>query len=690
MKKFYFHILAVTALFCISFGAKATGWPANYRGVMLQGFYWDSYNDSKWTNLTSQSDELSKYFSLIWVPNSAKSSGNPTMGYMPIYWFTNHNSSFGTEAQLKTMIKTFKEKGVGIIEDVVVNHRVGVSNWADFPTETWNGQTWKIGPEGICRTDEWGQGTGAADTGDDFNGARDLDHTNANVQNNVKNYCKFLIDDLGYVGFRLDMVKGYGGQYTKIYNQYAKPQFSVGEYWDGNYDAVAAWIEATGKESAAFDFPFKYQVNEAFASNDMRKLCWTNPSGAYQPAGLIHYGYAQYAVTFVDNHDTYRDGSKFNGNVLAANAFMLCSPGTPCVFYKHYLDNKTAIQALVKVRNDVGVHNMSAVNVLKLTNNCYMAEVTGMYGKLVVRIGSTSDTPSGYSASDIKAQGNGYCVWATTGGGQIPSNEAFTVYFKNTKNWTNPYIHYWGDTESTWPGVKMEKYKDNVWKYTVPAGTTGCLFNAGDGDATKTADMSAQANHLYTPDGDQGVYSDADPVDPVPGGNYPATLYLLGNVNGTNWSTTAEFPAKGANGVYNWDSVEIDDAGSGAGYFTFVTATGSNWDAVNASDRYGASSHDEMIAEGKSAPIILFNGGGNASGANSWMITPGLYKLSVDLTKGRLSVLKSTALDLIGADAEMPVEYYNLQGVKVANPQSGIYIRVQGKKVEKIVVQPTR
>ncbi|MBR4364879.1 MAG: alpha-amylase, partial [Prevotella sp.] len=46
-------------------------WPANYGGVMLQGFYWDSYEDTKWTNLTAQADELSKYFDLIWVPNSA-------------------------------------------------------------------------------------------------------------------------------------------------------------------------------------------------------------------------------------------------------------------------------------------------------------------------------------------------------------------------------------------------------------------------------------------------------------------------------------------------------------------------------------------------------------------------------------------------------------------------------------------
>lgn len=405
-------------------------WPANYEGVMLQAFYWDSYADTKWTNLTEQSDELSQYFSLIWVPNSAKASGSQNMGYMPIYWFTNHDSSFGNRIQLKQMITTFREKGTGVIADVVVNHRAGLSNWTDFPVETWNGRTWSIGPEGICSTDEVrnqpGQAkpTGAPDTGDDFDGARDLDHTNANVQDNVKNYALCLLQEYGYAGFRYDMVKGYAGRFTKIYNEYAKPTFSVGEYFDGSYDAVAAWIEATGRQSAAFDFPLKFVLNDAFASGDMSKLVWlangTNP----QPAGMIHFGYPQYSVTFVDNHDTYRDNNKFNGNVLAANAFILCSPGTPCIFLPHWQQHKSALKKLIDVRNNVGVHNMSAVKVLRYDRNCYMAEVTGSKGSLVVRIGSDSSTPSGYTSADIKAQGNGYCVWSKQGGSSEPGDNA--------------------------------------------------------------------------------------------------------------------------------------------------------------------------------------------------------------------------------------------------------------------------
>lgn len=605
MKLLKSALIAAVMFGATSFGAEAIGWPANYEGVMLQGFYWDSYNVTGWSKLEAKADELSESFKLIWVPNSAKPASNPGMGYDPVYWFTNHNTCWGTEAELRSMIATFKAKGTGIIEDVVINHRSGATNWTDFPAEKWNGQTWKIGLDGICRTDEvnsqpgQSHGTGAADTGEDFNGSRDLDHTNANVQNNCKNYCKFLLEDMGYVGFRYDMVKGYSGQYTKIYNQYAKPKFSVGEYWDGSYDAVAAWIEATGKESAAFDFPFKYQVNKAFSTNDMTQLVWKANGTTNQPAGMIHFGYSQLAVTFIDNHDTYRDGSKFTGNVLAANAFMLCSPGTPCVFYPHWTQYKSQIKQMIAIRNAVGVHNNSAVNVLRSTKDCYMAEVTGSKGKLVVKIGSAMVSPSGYTDSDIKATGKDYCIWTKTdvqGGG-------------------------------------------------------------GGGD---------------------------DPED-----NYPSKLYVIGNLNDWNTTTSVASDAR-ENGVYTWNSVEMPAAAKDTySYFTFVTAQGADWDAdVNSSDRYGAASKDALVNLDQTTNINVFKVGVNASSAYSWKIAPGTYKVIADLKNMKLTVTKASGVDGIESDdSDAAPVYYNLQGVRVDTPSAGMYIVVRGNKVTKEVVR---
>ena len=253
--------------------AQAQGWPTNYGGVMLQGFYWDSYDASRWTKLEAQADELARSFDIIWIPQSADCGGT-SMGYDDLYWFPGHyNSSFGTEAELRSMINTFKAKGLKTLADVVINHRRNVSNWVDFPAETYKGVTYQLKSTDICADDDGGAAkTEAAklglsvstnnDTGTGWDGMRDLDHNSQNVQTNVKAYLKMLLEDLGYAGFRYDMVKGYSGSFTKQYNNDAMPEFSVGECWDGS-SAISSWIDATDKTSAAFDFQFKYVVKNA-------------------------------------------------------------------------------------------------------------------------------------------------------------------------------------------------------------------------------------------------------------------------------------------------------------------------------------------------------------------------------------------------------------------------------------------
>ena len=46
-----------------------------------------------------------------------------------------------------------------------------------------------------------------------------------------------------------------------------------------------------------------------------------------------------------------------------------------------------------------------------------------------------------------------------------------------------------------------------------------------------------------------------------------------------------------------------------------------------------------------------------------------------------------SAISEIAAEENAPVEYFNLQGVRVANPENGLYIKRQGNKVEKVYVK---
>ena len=375
MKKIYSTLVALLA----TANMFAQGWPANHSGVMLQGFYWDSFSDSKWTHLEAQAPELGQYFNLVWIPQSANCGGK-SMGYDDLYWFSNYESSFGSESELRSLIKTFKNNGIGTIADVVINHRKNVSTWFDFPVETYKGVTYEMKSTDICANDDGGDTKKEADkqgiklssnndTGEDWSGMRDLDHSSENVQTIVKAYLDMLLNDFGYAGFRYDMVKGYSGKFTGIYNTATKPTYSIGEYWNGDVSKVKNWLEATKVNeqitSAAFDFPIRYVVRDAIKGK------WSD----VKTDGLANDpAYKQYAITFVENHDTeYRSASEqqdpIRKDTLAANAYILASCGTPCVFYKHWIDCKQDIKAMINARQMAGITNTS-----NTTFNAYKGE----------------------------------------------------------------------------------------------------------------------------------------------------------------------------------------------------------------------------------------------------------------------------------------------------------------------------
>ncbi len=405
-------LLLSAILICISLNV-FTQAPSQCTDVMLQGFYWDSYSDTRWTNLITQADEISESFDMVWLPPSGNAQ-NGGMGYLPIYYF-DQNSTFGTQEELKALIAAFKENGTRTIADIVINHRNGKSNWTDFPSETYKGVTYTWGTEAICSDDEVkdqpGQAkpTGNPDTGENYEAGRDIDHTNENVRNTIKAYLDFMKNEMGYDGWRYDMTKGFHGRYIAEYNNDINAYFSVGEYFDGNYDLCWEWIKAAEYTSTTFDFPLKFQLNKAF-NGDLTELVWAADYTTDQPAGLIHHSQSKrYSVTFVDNHDTGRDHNKFQGDILAANAFILSSPGVPCVWLSHWITYKEEIKPMIAARKAAGIHNESNVVVNAKSTNLYAATITGLYGKLFVKIGSgTYNAPEGFK---LITSGNEYEIY---------------------------------------------------------------------------------------------------------------------------------------------------------------------------------------------------------------------------------------------------------------------------------------
>lgn len=403
MKKIYLTLIALLA----SINMFAQGWPANYSGVMLQGFSWNSYDYSQWTVLEKQADDMKGFIDLVWVPQSGKCAETvQVMGYKPYYYF-DHNSSFGTENELRSMIKTFKDNGIGTIADVVINHR-NTEGWFTFPAETYNGVTYQMRSTDICKNDDGNKTLTQAqkegvslsnnyDEGDDFGDCRDLDHKSANVQKVVKAYLNFLKNDLGYEGFRYDMVKGFAASHVGDYNDATGIKFSVGEYWDG-VGKIKNWINNTGKKSGAFDFQFHYNMTNAIKYNDWSKL--NDASLMSDPS------YRQYAVTFVENHDIQVREDKSNESskdpipatyIPAANAFLIAMPGTPCIFQPHWRAYEHELKSMIEARKLVGITNTSSYRNYDSKAQYFANTVNGTNGrKLLVVVGTPSmmTTPS--------------------------------------------------------------------------------------------------------------------------------------------------------------------------------------------------------------------------------------------------------------------------------------------------------
>lgn len=427
------------------------GWASDYSGVMLQGFSWDSYNESQWKVLEKQADELKNYIDLVWLPQSGKClETTQVMGYMPYYYF-NQNSSFGSEAELRSLITKFKAAGIGAIADVVINHR-NTEGWYTFPAETYKGVTYQMQSTDICKNDDGGTtATQAAtdgvslsqnnDEGTDFGGCRDIDHKSENVQKVIKAYLKYLKDDLGYTGFRYDMVKGFDGSHVADYNDATGVEYSVGEYWDGN-DKIESWINRTNKKSAAFDFQFRYNVRDAVNGAANGKVATSSDwSKLNSNDNLMHdANYRRYAVTFVENHDTQkRSESEQNDplrkDTIAANAYMLAMPGTPCIFQPHWRDYKPELKEMIAARKYAGITNMSNYANKQSKKTLYVNEVTGTKHKLLVAVGNDADKYAGETGYTKILSGYHYAYFlsndAETSWTDVPSG-SYEEGFKTT------------------------------------------------------------------------------------------------------------------------------------------------------------------------------------------------------------------------------------------------------------------
>lgn len=668
MKKIYLTLIALLA----SINMFAQGWPANYSGVMLQGFSWDSYDYSQWTVLEKQADDMKGFIDLVWLPQSGKCiETTQVMGYKPYYYF-NQNSSFGTEAELRSLIAKFKANGIGAIADVVVNHR-NTDGWFTFPAETYNGVTYKMLPTDICKNDDGGATAKQAtkdgvslsnnnDEGQDWDGCRDLDHKSANVQKIIKAYLKFLKEDIGYTGFRYDMVKGFSGSHVADYNDATGVKFSVGEYWDGN-PSIINWINKTNKKSAAFDFQFRYNVRDAVnGAADGKVASFSDWSKLNSTNNLMHdANYRQYAVTFVENHDMqYRSASEpldpLRKDTLAANAYMLAMPGTPCIFQPHWRAYKQELKSMIEARKLAGITNMSNYTNKMAQTSCFANETTGNKAKLIVVVGNNTKayTPSADYAQILEGYHYRYYLSksAETAWCNIPSGEyeaGFKAKLTAVSQNSNAKLVY--TTDGTDPTAKSKQITNgNTINIDNTCTLKVGLLNNGTVTGIRTYNYTIKAFEPYT----ITVYANADQV--------------------TNWGSTMYF--------YAWNSSEtITKAWPGTAVTATKTLNGKKWYYMD----FKIKSKDAIVN-------IIFNQGKNKKQTEDLKAinSTKYYEITPKQSDGKYTCKDVTAIWAPTGITGTPTisntttdnAWYTLSGMKLGKKpaESGVYIH-QGKKV---------
>jgi len=313
-------------------------------GVLFQAFYWNcpqqQNQDGTWWNfVATKIPELQQAgFTALWLPPACKAAnlGGPSMGYDPYDYYDlgdvdqkgRTKTWFGSQAELTALINAAHAANMQVYADLVINHNNGGDAQEKNPID---GQTrWtKFSPGSGKFLRDWTSfhpSPYETFDGETFGDMPDMCHRNPKVYEEMINLAQFMIETLGYDGFRFDFVKGYGPWMVKSIAElrYLNKAdggfypFCVGECWD-NARTVEDWLTSINtfmdNPVSAFDFPLHYTL---------KGVCDTfgfSLTALAQPGSIASWAPLN-AVTFVDNHDK-----------LMAHSYVLTHEGYPSVFW---------------------------------------------------------------------------------------------------------------------------------------------------------------------------------------------------------------------------------------------------------------------------------------------------------------------------------------------------------------------
>lgn len=363
--------------------------------TLLQFFHWYYPDGGKlWPEVAERADYLAEIgITSVWLPPAYKgASGGFSVGYDTYDLFDlgefdqkgSRATKYGDKEQLLTAIRALKERQIGVIMDVVLNHKMGADekeriqvnrvsqdNRDDIEEEVIEADAWTrftfparqgkysefiwdhhcfSGVDHIENPDENGVFKIVNDyTADGWNTEVDsefgnydylmganVDFRNKAVDEELKYWARWMIAETGCTGFRLDAVKHIPAWFYKdwiehIQAETEQPMFIVAEYWSHEVETLQQYIEQVDGKTMLFDAPLQLNFHHASrggADYDFSKI-FDNTLVATDPA---------HAVTLVANHDT-QPLQSLEAPIepwfkpLAYALILLREQGVPIVFY---------------------------------------------------------------------------------------------------------------------------------------------------------------------------------------------------------------------------------------------------------------------------------------------------------------------------------------------------------------------
>jgi len=305
-------------------------------------------------------------YTQVW-PTPLVENDQPAYSYHG-YAATDHykvDARYGSNEDYVRFVAKAREKGIGVIQDVVLSH-IGSSHWwmKDMPMPDWISYNGKFTPTAHHRVavqDPYGSKEDSRNFTQGWFGPHmpDMNQTNPFVANYLIQNNIWWIEYAGLSGLRVDTY-GYSDPAfltewsRRLMQEYPKLNM-VGEEWSTRIPVVARW--QAGKQNfdgyvshipSMMDFPLNDVLRKALADTD----------GTYSFTDIYEtlsqdylYPNASNLVLFEGNHDMSRTFSVVNDDPALwrmAMAFTLTAPRIPQLYY----GTEILMPSTVKGRDD--------------------------------------------------------------------------------------------------------------------------------------------------------------------------------------------------------------------------------------------------------------------------------------------------------------------------------------------------